>query len=90
MRLAPAPLLLLALCLPTTANSKGGHGCSSNASRSRVTHYRSYTPVARDARGRIKRDPAARAAFQHRNSTIQRDARNSDARLSIVNVGWYI
>ena len=53
MRLAPAPLLLLALCLPTTANSKGDHGRLSDASRSHVTHSCSYAPVARDLHGHI-------------------------------------
>ena len=83
MRFVPA--LLLALRLPTTAYPNGGHGGVSHSYQSL-----SYSSVAPDSCGRIKRDPAARAAFQHRNSKIERDARNSGARLSIVNVGWYI
>ena len=61
MRFVPALLLSLVLCLPTTANSKGGHGGSSHASRSH-----SYSSAARDSHGHIKRDPAARATFQTR------------------------
>jgi len=38
MRFIPALLLSLALCLPTTAYPKGGHGGSSHASRSHVTY----------------------------------------------------
>ena len=67
MRLDSASSLSLALCLPITAYPKGGHGGSSHASHSHVTHSRSHTYVARDLRGPIKRDAAARAAFQKRN-----------------------
>ena len=66
MPFVPALLLSLALSLPTTANSKGGHGGSSHASRSASTHSYSVSSVARDSHGHIKRDPAARAAFQHK------------------------
>ena len=38
MRFVTAQLLSLALCPPTTANSKGGHGAASHASPSHVTH----------------------------------------------------
>ncbi len=78
MRLVPALLLLLALCLPTTANSKDRHGGSINASRSHVTHSHSYSSVARISQGHIKRDPAARAAFQHQ-SPCPSTGKTSDA-----------
>ena len=67
MQLVPALLLSLALCLPITANSKGGHSGSSYATGSHVTHNHSSSSAARDSHGRIKRDPAARSAFQHSN-----------------------
>jgi hypothetical protein len=67
MRIVHALLLSLALCVSTAANSKGSHGGSSYASSSYVTHSHSYSSVARDAHGRIKRDPAERAAFERHN-----------------------
>lgn len=62
MRFFPALPLLLVFFLPVTPNLAGGHGGSSCAS-----HSHSYPTVARDSHGHIKRDPAARASFQHQN-----------------------
>lgn len=72
MRFVRVLVLSLALCLPTIAQPKGGHGGSSHASGSRsahshATHTHTASSVPRDSRGHITRDPAARASFQHKN-----------------------
>jgi len=66
MRFVPALSLLLslALCLPITATSKGGHSGGSHATRSPSAHTRSVPSVTRNSHGHIKRDRAARSAFQ--------------------------
>jgi hypothetical protein len=63
LRRIPALLLSLVFCMSATAQSKGGNGEPDHASQARVT--RADLSLPRDARGRIKRDRAARAAFQH-------------------------
>jgi hypothetical protein len=67
MRFVPALRLALALCLPTTANAKGRHGGSSHAHRLGHVTSNSSSAASRDSRGKIKRSPTARAAFQHQN-----------------------
>jgi len=47
MRLVPALSLSLALCLPITANSKGGHSGSGHATGSHVTHIHSSNIMIR-------------------------------------------
>lgn len=63
MQFVPALLLSPARCLPTTALSKGGHGGSSRASHSHVTHTSFSVP--RNSHGKIKRSSSARASLQH-------------------------
>ena len=77
MRFAPVLLLSRALCLPTTAHPKGGHGGSSHASRSHATHSQSVSSVARGSRRRIKRDHASSAILlpEPHSSTITRVSR---------------
>ena len=67
MWLAPALLLSLALCLPTTANSEGGHGRFSHASSLQSSHIsssRAVPGVRRDSHGRIARSSHAKTDFK--------------------------